>query len=760
MACLGIPISAPLDTGVSIAYSPTLGRYAVLGIEAVNRIVTSDDDGLTWDAQTTPFDGLTELPTQIIWVPETGLFVALADMAAPSFLISSPDGVTWTSHPTALDGNYYALGVAYSAALGLYVVTTSVGSQTIQTSPDLVTWTAHSSPFDNMNCEKVSWSPPLGLFVAVGGRFGSPSGDGIATSTNGSVWTARPNPLVTSGTSVNLVSVAWCPQSVCFVVAGAGDGDAGPPNEGIMRSVDGITWVLAALPDDNFCQPPSMPLYELADGNIIGGYCISGTAAWVLSNDGGFSFAPFDSTSGDQILGFISAAGWTLVVGSIGDPDQPIGILGSSPSGVATQGPVAPLWRYFIADLDGFGITDYSKLASDRVVEVVLNAPLSMSGTVPSDDPQVWTPYDVDTFDDPYLNEGTRLLWGFRQENECAPYWEVRGATLVQLVQDTAAQDNARTRFQGWDPWHYLLSRPVMDAFGNVPGVNGLSFTNTQASVIIATLLRNTIDAEGHAYVDAGDGSRSGDGPQYQDYSGTAFYTGTLETGAGMEIDINFAQGTSVGQAWQQITNMGVCDIVLEPIYDPMNRPNYLVQLNVFAQAGAQRDEAIFAWNMPGRSLVGIDRQEDGSQRANSVFFRAGQGGWWGDGTIITDGSSLSKYGSYWAQQFFPEVTGKDAISVVNFLAEQQLGLRANGRETVTFTPAPERSPRPWLDYELGDRVPVWASGSKFRKPLGTVIDGTFVETAYQRIYGWTANISDDALETIDPVLVSPEVTA
>lgn len=29
--------------------------------------------------------------------------------------------------------------------------------------------------------------------------------------------------------------------------------------------------------------------------------------------------------------------------------------------------------------------------------------------------------------------------------------------------------------------------------------------------------------------------------------------------------------------------------------------------------------------------------------------------------------------------------------------------------------------------------------------------------TLYQRIYGWTVNISDDALETVDPVLTSPQ---
>lgn len=401
----------------------------------------------------------------------------------------------------------------------------------------------------------------------------------------------------------------------------------------------------------------------------------------------------------------------------------------------------SPFWKYFLADLSGAGITDLSKLASQRVVETVLNAPLSMTGTVPSDNPQVWITADDG---DPYLAEGTRLLWGFRRESDVAPYYSVRGATLVQLVEDTAAQDDARSKFTGYDPWRYLFARPVCNADGSLPGANGISFTATQASVVIATLLGNTIANQGHAYIDAG-----------VTYIGTGFYTGTLETGAGMVIDINFPQGTTVGAAWQQITNMNVCDIVLEPIYDPFNRPNYLCQLNVYAQAGVVRDDQIFAWNLPGRSLVGLSRLLDGTQRANEIVFFTGQGGVYDRPTapIADDPVSVAKYGEYWAQQFFP---GQTQPPVVQSLAERQLSLRANGKETVTFRPAPERSPRPWVDYQLGDRVPVWASQEGFRQLLGAQIDGTFQEAQYQRIYGWTANISDDALETIDPVLTSP----
>ncbi len=409
-------------------------------------------------------------------------------------------------------------------------------------------------------------------------------------------------------------------------------------------------------------------------------------------------------------------------------------------------GMVPTFWRFFVADLDGTGITDFSKIASNRVCEPILNGPLSLSGDAPSDNPLVNIPWTTDGYDDAYLAEGTRLMWGFRRESFTPPYYTVRAATLVNLVQDSARQDDATSSFTGWDPWHYLFDRPLINGTGEQPGPDGLTYTATQVSTIVQQLLTNTIVYNGHCYIDGGAGA-----------GGTGFWAGTYETGAGMSITITFQQGISIGQAFQQLTELGVCDIVMAPIYDPRNRPNYLVDLSVYAEAGSIHDEFIFAWNVPGRSLIGLDRVLDGSVRANNVDFRAGQGGVEGNAPVQVDAASVAKYGEYWATQFFPGAIGDGAVAAVTSLAEQQLDLRANGRETVTFSPAPERSPRPWQDYNLGDRVPVWASATGFRQDLGVATTGTTTATQYQRIYGWRANISDEALETIDPMLTSPE---
>ena len=349
-----------------------------------------------------------------------------------------------------------------------------------------------------------------------------------------------------------------------------------------------------------------------------------------------------------------------------------------------------------IGDLETFEVLSIlDKLASNRQVTLTVDQPAVASMVVPSENPEISIPWPS-AGDDPFLAEGTRVLWGLRREATTDP-WIIRFAGLILQLEDNAETDNAYTTLTAWDPWEYLFSRPVCNADGSLPGPNGISFTATRTDVIAAELLANTIDNQGPVGIDAG-----------VTYSGTTFYDGTLD-GSEM-IDINFAQGTSVGQAWQALCDASYCDIWIEPIYDPNNRPGYLGQLNVYNQQGHERDNAIFAWDDPSRSLVAIHRLIEGNQRANAVKFFAGQGGSAPGGQTITlqeDAASIAKFGQYWRQTFFPNQV---VAAVVQALAFAQLQLSKNGRITVTFSPAPQRSPLPFTEYFLGDRVPVYAS--------------------------------------------------
>ena len=249
--------------------------------------------------------------------------------------------------------------------------------------------------------------------------------------------------------------------------------------------------------------------------------------------------------------------------------------------------------------------------------------------------------------------------------------------------------------------------------------------------MIVGELLKNTIVNNGTCGLDMG-----------VTYGGTVFWGGTIV--ACLPLDINFQQGLSVGEAWQQLTNNYDCDIIITPIYDPINRPGYLGEVSVVPQAGIERDNAIFAWDLPSQSLVQISRLYDGTLRANKVKFFAGQGGTALGGQSVpvqTDAASVAKFGEYWRQQFFP---GQNVAGVVQLLAQAELAFSANGRQTVTISPAPERSPHPFDEYYLGDRVPVYASNR-----LRAVLSG------YQRVYGIPVTIGDDGTETVQQLLTT-----
>ena len=429
----------------------------------------------------------------------------------------------------------------------------------------------------------------------------------------------------------------------------------------------------------------------------------------------------------------------TVPVGAATGP-----VIVTNPGGTSTEDPIftitippaslpyqSPAWRFVVLDLKTFEVLSFlDVLATARVVNYTLDAPAQAQMTVPSDNPEISIPWP-DPDSDPFLTEGSRTLLGMRRDGPMGSPWTPRFHGIIMQLEDAAQQDVAYSHLTAWDPWQYILARPVCNADGSLPGPNGLSFTTTHVDVIIGTLLKNTIENNGITGIDLGAA-----------YGGTSFYSGTIETCD--PIDINFQQGTSVGEAWQQLTNQNDCDIVLRAIYDPVNRPGYMVEGSIYPQAGTERDDAIFAWDEPSRSLVQISRLLDGTLRANKVKFFAGQGGSASGGQSVpvqTDAASVTKFGEYWRQQFFP---GQNVAGVVQLLAAAELALSKDGRETVTISPAPERSPIPFDDYFLGDRVPVYAS-SRFRAPLA----------GYQRIYGIPISIGDDQTESVQQLLTT-----
>lgn len=398
--------------------------------------------------------------------------------------------------------------------------------------------------------------------------------------------------------------------------------------------------------------------------------------------------------------------------------------------------PRSPLWRWIATTLNPQTLTDLSQVATGRRIEYRLNGPAVATCTVPADSPKV----NILDAGDPFVEEGVRCLLGFRREGGFPP-WVIRYAGLILLTGDAAESEDADTLVTAYDPWKYLERRPVqcldltncpegylMPTGGVLPGPDGMSFGATEAGVVALTLLRNTIVNDGDCFIDAGAA-----------WGGTGFYAGTIETTT--QIDINFQQGLSVAEAWRQLVETGEVDLILRPIYDPINRPGILCELDVYAEAGETRFDAVFGWDQGPRSLVGTNRTKDGTQRANRIQLYQDQGG--DPVTLQSDATSIARYGNYWYQQFYPVQTQDIPVES---LAALMLQLRADGKTVVTVNPAPERSPSPFTEYYLGDTVPIYAS-SKFRREM----------SGFQRIYGIPVDIDDNGVETVRELITTIE---
>lgn len=481
---------------------------------------------------------------------------------------------------------------------------------------------------------------------------------------------------------------------------------------------------------------------------------------------GGFVGILVDNDTGNNLSTRLFSQG-AAGVGNLGNPSVSLAELCSRS------------WRFVVADLEGATISLLDGLASERMVTPKLNEPLEVTGTVPSDNPEINM---LHTDNLPFLAEGVRQLYCFRRESNSSPYFTIRASTLIMQVGDASRSDDARSRFTAWDPWQYLFSRPVLQSSlavvvdvqgGQTTGVNGdlipaqqlLYPASMTADAIILDILAKTISF-GDATAPA-----AAKGCFLDVTSGTVETCGTFVGGWPVQ------QGTSVGQALKDMVDTGYMDIVLTPIYDPINRPGILCELNIYSQgvvngvitklgAGSYNYAAQFAWDRPGRSLVGFDNLYDGTGRANFIQYYNGQGG--PAVTPSQDAASIALYGEYWAQQFFP---GNTQAVAVESISAMQLALRKTVKETLTVNPAPERGPEPFVDYYLGDGVPVfigkpqqgaYALGdSSSRQSLppgytGVPPSPNPVALVWQRVYGIPVSIDDNGVETVRELIVGP----
>lgn len=419
----------------------------------------------------------------------------------------------------------------------------------------------------------------------------------------------------------------------------------------------------------------------------------------------------------------------------------------------------APPWRFTICNLLGAQLTFLDRLASNRTVTLTLNDAATATADVPSDNPEI----NITALGIPFVSMGDKLLYGFRREapDEGGP-WVVRFAGILQQVNDeiTVETDVPTTHLTAFDAWGFLKTMPILKSDGTLPGTSGVSYNGNTGNDIVIQLLNNaylgiqsllsTLGITGSTPLSAQN--------MFLNWGQSGLYpagVGTIETTEAID-QVNFKQGSSIGDALTQLTQAGYLDIIMEPVYDQANQPGIVSQLNIFQTAGSQRPGAFFGWDRPGRSLVGMNRLQDGTKIANVGIGYAGQGGPAVQPAAVK--SSIERYGPYWLQTQYSTDLASDA-NVESLMVAQVLLLQA-GQQTLTIDVAPEVGPRPFLDYKLADWVPVLFS-ENFRQALSPVLveaSGSIPAywTNFQRIYEIPFVIQDDGPETVTTLGLTP----
>jgi hypothetical protein len=411
-------------------------------------------------------------------------------------------------------------------------------------------------------------------------------------------------------------------------------------------------------------------------------------------------------------------------------------------------------WRWLVTSVAGEAKSNLDKLATNQSMQFVHDDMAQMTCDVPSDNPEI---YRHANDGEPFVSYGRRLVYGFRRESPAGGNpWVPRLTGVMTINQDQATADEPVTHITVNDAWAWAKALPVLTPGGYLLPEKGYTYKNMRGDQIALDVIANAYTWITGRFLSGGvfpwgaaDGGAKNLFINIAD--GTFEHTDTIPS-------FPIQQGATVYDVWQQLTQTGGLDIVLDPIYDPLGQPGVLSVMNVYAQAGSDQPNAVFGWDMFPRNLIGIDDLLDGTQIENWVQFYAG-------GLVAPHASSTASihaYGPYFAQK---NITQGDSATV-NLLALAEIALRKRGKQTLTVDPTPELSPDPFTQYFLGDTVYPWAGRDLppfSTPPPGLDGYGNALRHAVRsgqapsphRVYGFQIDLADNQVETVTNLLLT-----
>lgn len=175
------------NSWTGVAWSESLGIFAVVGSSGTGNRAMSSPDGISWTARTSAADSTW---AQVIWSETANLFIAIASTAsAGQYCMTSANGTSWTIRAGMPSQTWNSL--ADNGSIIVAVASSGTGDRVV-TSTDGVTWTHRVSAADN-SWVRVVWAEGLGLFVAISS---SGTTTDVMTSPDGINWTAQTTPLL------------------------------------------------------------------------------------------------------------------------------------------------------------------------------------------------------------------------------------------------------------------------------------------------------------------------------------------------------------------------------------------------------------------------------------------------------------------------------------------------------------------------------------------------------------------------------------
>lgn len=444
----------------------------------------------------------------------------------------------------------------------------------------------------------------------------------------------------------------------------------------------------------------------LSDGFQVGDRIeVSGSA----SNDlGTLTIAAVTSTTitVEEPLLVDETSGATVTLSTIGTD---FGGLDWYVQSVAPGFSIAADWQFIVCDANGVAIADVSRVTWGKRLSWRLDRSWFASARIPGDDPLRRI---LHTDGHPYISAGRRVLKCYRLESG---RWVLRFAGRILQVEDDGDADETWTAFTAYDPWTTLYRRVVRNAGGS--RATDVIFAAQAGNVLAKALVDRTIAYAGACGIT------------------TSSADCVFETTTNQELPL--PQGTSVATALEMLCDTGLMDVYLRPVD---RQDGILVEMNVYNSFGDERAEAAFAY--PG-TIERWRRLIDATELANDIdiFYgtRPAKAKDW-KRSAHTDATSITAFGRWEDTRVFEGAKLGQAQSIGTL----ELALRRNPRETLSITPLPERAPLPFLEWFLGDEIPVSTDDS-----TGQALSGV------QRVYGFTLEIDDDGFERITDISTS-----